>query len=192
MNNEIIKYISKYVEITKELEKALTESTFAKHFPKGTILLKEGEISNECFFIFNGCIRSYYVDDIEEITTEIYTEGQAATPSCYGKNIPSKTYYECVEDTIVTVGTPELETEMYTKYPQLESLSRVMNNILIANYKEEFVEFKHSNAEQRYLNLQNNRPDLFQRVPLHQIASYLGMKPESLSRIRKRLIIKSK
>ncbi len=187
MKHEINKYISKYVEITSELEQALAESTFARHFPKGTILLKEGDVSNECFFIFKGCIRSFYVDDAEEITTGLYTEEQAVTPACYGKNIPSKVYYECIENTVVTVGSPTLETEMYAKYPQLESLSRVMNDVLMANYKEEFIEFKHTNAEQRYLNLQNNRPDLFQRVPLHQIASYLGMKPESLSRIRKRL-----
>lgn len=186
MQNEIIKYISKYVEVTKELEDALYESTFAHFFPKGTILLKEGQVANECFFIFKGCIRSYYIEAGEEMTTEFYTEGQSATPSCYGKNILSKIYYECIEDIIATVGTPELETEMYLKHPQLETLARVMNDILIANHQDAFTEFKHANPEQRYLNLLNKRPDLFQRVPLHQIASYLGMKPESLSRIRKR------
>ncbi len=192
MKNEIVKYISKYTEVTKELEEALTESMFIKHFPKGTILLKEGEISNECFFIFSGCIRGYYIEDGEEITTELYTEEQSATPPAYGKNIPSKLYYECVEDTVATVGTPELETEMYAKYPQLLTMARVMSEVFISKYQEDFIEFKQANPEQRYLNLLDKRPDLFQRVPLHQIASYLGMKPESLSRIRKRLTTKAR
>jgi DNA-binding MarR family transcriptional regulator len=55
-----------------------------------------------------------------------------------------------------------------------------------------FDEFKISSPEQRYLNLLQSRPDLIQRAPLHQLASYLGMKPESLSRIRKRLFQNSK
>lgn len=106
--------------------------------------------------------------------------------------MPSKLYYECLENTIVTVGTPEMENEMYAKHPQLETLSRIVGNRIMANYQEELVDFKHSSPEQRYLKLLETRPDLFQRVPLNLIASYLGMKPESLSRIRKRLLLKSK
>ena len=64
MQKEIIKYISKYVEMTKELEEALNESTFARYFPKGIILLKEEQIANECFFVFKGCIRSYYMEEM--------------------------------------------------------------------------------------------------------------------------------
>jgi DNA-binding MarR family transcriptional regulator len=58
----------------------------------------------------------------------------------------------------------------------------------MVNYIETFAEFKMSSPEERYLNLLKTRPDLIQRVPQHQIASYLGIKPESLSRIRKRII----
>jgi CRP-like cAMP-binding protein len=192
MQNELIKYMSKYLDITKELEDALIESSFIKQFSKETILLKEGQISNECFFIFNGCIRSFYFEEGEEITTALYTEEQSVTPTCYGKNMPSKLYYECLEDTTVTVGTPNMEKEMYAKHPQLETLSRAIYDQKIADFQEELFDFKHSSPEQRYLKLLETRPNLFQRVPLHQIASYLGMKPESLSRIRKRLHLKSK
>ena len=192
MQNELIQHLSKYVEVTSDLEEALKECAFIKQFSKNTLLLSEGQISNECFLIFKGCIRSYYNEDGEEVTTEFYTESQSVTPPSYGKNLPSKLNYECIEDTVVTVGTPSLETDLYHKYPQLESLSRKLYDIFISNYQEELFEYKHSSPEQRYLRLLENRPDLFQRAPLHQIASYLGMKPESLSRIRKRLHLKSK
>ncbi len=192
MENEIVACISKYVEMTDELEEALLQSTFARAFPKGTVLLKEGQSSNECFFIFRGCIRSYSKNFSEESTAEFYTEEQSVTPSVYGTGAPSKLFYECVEDTIATVGTPELEEEMFAKYPQLEALSRAMTNILMAAQKEEFEEFRHASPEQRYLNFLEKRPGLIQRVPLYQIASYLGMKPESLSRIRRRLVTQSK
>ena len=192
MQGALAQYLASYVELTSDLEEALTECALIRHFPKDTILLMEGQISNECFFVFSGCIRSYYHEDGEEFTTGFYTEGQSATPPCYSKNVPSKLNYECLEDTIATVGTPGLEADMYRKYPQLESFSRKLYDIMIANYQEELVDYKHSSPEQRYLRLLATRPDLFQRAPLHQIASYLGMKPESLSRIRKRLHLKSK
>ncbi len=188
MENEIIKYLSKYIPINKELEEAIIKSGFIKSFGKGTLLLEEGKISNECYFIINGCIRSFYIKDGEEKTTEFYTEDQAVTPSVYGKKNPSEYYLECVEDTVAGVGTPELETEMYQKFPQIESLNRALGEAIMAKYQDTFAEFKMASPEERYLNLLTNRPDLIQRVPQHQIASYLGIKPESLSRIRKRII----
>ena len=188
MENKIIKYLSKYIPITKELEEAIIKSGFIKCFEKGTLLLEEGNMSNECYFIIKGCIRSYYIKDGEEKTTEFYTEEQAVTPSVYGKEIPSEYYIECIEDTIAGVGTPELETEMYQKFPQLVSLNRALGEAIMAKYLETFAEFKMTSPEERYLNLLKNRPDLIQRAPQHQIASYLGIKPESLSRIRKRII----
>jgi CRP-like cAMP-binding protein len=187
MENEIFKYLSKYIPITKELEEELGKIEFIKSFGKGTTLLEEGKISNECFFIIKGCIRSYYIKDGEEKTTEFYTEEQAVVPSAYGKKIPSEYYIECIEDTIVGLGTPELEEEMYQKFPQLESLNRALGEAIMAKHVETFAEYKMASPEERYLNLLKTRPELVQKAPQHQIASYLGIKPESLSRIRKRI-----
>ncbi len=186
MENEILKYLSKYVTITKELEKSILESAAIKSFPKGTLLLKEGHVSNECYFILKGCIRVFYLKDGEEKTTEFYTEGQAAIASCYGKKTPSGQYLECIEETVASVGNPELEAEMFQKYPESESATRVMTEMIMINSQDNLAEFKMASPEERYLNFLKKRPDLIQRVPQHQIASYLGMKPESLSRIRKR------
>ena len=188
MENEIYKYLSKYIPITEELEEELSKIEFIKRFKNGTILLEEGKISNECFFIIKGCIRSYYLKDGEEKTTEFYTEEQAVIPSAYGNKTPSEYYLECIEDTIAGVGTPELETEMYQKFPQLESLNRALGEAIMAKTQNTFAEYKMASPEERYLTLLKNRPDLVQRAPQHQIANYLGIKPESLSRIRKRIM----
>ncbi|MDD2286966.1 MAG: hypothetical protein PHQ11_16390 [Paludibacter sp.] len=188
MENEILKYLSRYIPITKELEEEISKIEFIKCFDKGTIILEEGKISNECFFIIKGCIRSFYIKDGEEKTTEFYTEEQAVIPSVYGNKIPSEYYLECIEDTITGVGTPELEKEMYQKFPQIESLNRALGEAIMAKYQDTFAEFKMASPEERYLALLKNRPDLIQRAPQYQIASYLGIKPESLSRIRKRIM----
>ena len=191
MENYIIEYLSKYIPITKEMEEAIIKSGFIRSYNKGTLLLEKGKTSNECYFIIKGCIRSYYLIDGEDKTTEFYTEEQAITPSAYGQEIPSEYYLECIEDTIAGVGTPELETEMYQKFPQIESLNRALGEAIMAKYLDTFAEFKMTSPEARYINLLKNRPDLIQRVPQYQIASYLGIKPESLSRIRKRTMNKN-
>jgi len=188
MDNEILKYLSKYIKVSKELEDALNRSGFINVYKKGTVLLEEGKVSNECYFIIKGCIRSYCINDGNEITTDFFTEDQSVTPSAYGKNTPSVYYLECIEDTIAGVGTPELETELFQKFPQLESLTRALVEAIMSKQQDTFAEFKMASPEERYLNLLKNRPDLIQRAPQHQIASYLGIKPESLSRIRKRIM----
>ena len=190
MKSEILKYLSKYTVITKELENAISESTFIKTFKKGSVLLKEGGISNECYFIIKGCVRSYFLKDGEEKTIEFYTEEQSVVPANYETLKPSEHYLECLEDTIASVGNPKLEKETFQKYPQLESLSRIIAETIILKQQVSFTEFKTSTPEERYLSMLKNRPDLHQRVPQHQIASYLGIKPESLSRVRKRILNK--
>jgi CRP-like cAMP-binding protein len=169
------------------LEEVIIESGFIRSFKKGTFLLEEGKFSNECYFVIKGCIRSFHIKDGEEKTTEFYTEEQAVTPSSYGKRIPSGCFLECLEDTVSGVGTPEIETELYQKFPQLESLTRALVEAIMAKQQDTIDDLKMSSPEERYLALLKNRPDLIQRVPQHQIASYLGIKPESLSRIRKRI-----
>ena len=81
----------------------------------------------------------------------------------------------------------ESEEKLYSKYPELQLVTR---NIMETNFgkeQEDRAIFMSLTPEERYINLTINRPDLLKRVPQHQLASYLGIKPESLSRIKKRL-----
>jgi CRP-like cAMP-binding protein len=187
MDNNLAQCLSKYVPITEELEEALSELRLLHEYPKGTVLLKEGEPCNECYFIIKGLIRSYYIKDIDEVTTDFFMEEQVVSPSCYGTKTPSKMYLECLEDTVAYVGTPEMESDVYMKYPQLVSMNQAIGEKIMSSYRDTFDAFKMSSPEERYLALVKNNPELIQRAPQYQIASYLGIKPESLSRIRKRI-----
>jgi hypothetical protein len=129
------------------------------------------------------------VDGVER-TADFFTEGQVASPPCYGKNVPSELFLECVEDTTAGIGTPESEALMYQKFPQLESVTRQVMEAILADYVAAFAKFKMSSPEERYQYVQDHRPELLQRVPQHQLASYLGITPESLSRIRRRSLAK--
>lgn len=85
-----------------------------------------------------------------------------------------------------------MEAEIFSKFPKFESLCRILSEELLVKEQINFDEFKTSSPEQRYLNLLQKRPDLVQRVPLQQLASYLGIKPQSLSRLRARILEKKR
>ena len=192
MKHELIKYISQHVALTEELERIVIESSNIKTYEKGTLILKENSISNESFLVLKGCLRAFVINDGDEKTIEIYTEGQPIVPKNYGKNKPTGQFLECVEDCIMNVNSPEFEAAMFLKYPQFESICRIIGEIIMEQQQDVFTNYKMTNPEDRYIHLTENRPELFQRVPQYQIASYLGLTPQSLSRIRKRLAQKSK
>lgn len=192
MQNLVFDFISKYVSLTEDEKNAITSLDNFRTIKKGITLLKEGEKSNEGYFVLKGCIRTYYIIDGEEKTTAFYTEMEGLTPHCVINKAPSEYYISCVEDTILIVTNPEMEADSFNKFPKFESLCRVLSEELLAKQQINFDEFKTSSPEQRYLNLLQKRPDLVQRVPQYQLASYLGIKPQSLSRLRARIVEKNK
>lgn len=191
MSIPIVDFLSKYIELTKEEIEILANQSFIQSFKKGTILLSEGKIAKECFFILQGCVASYYLIDGEVKVTEFFTEQQPITPVSYTTKKPSEYYLECLEDSIISIGTPERSAELLSKLPRLAALGSNIMEDQLANQRMKYDEFIKLSPEDRYLNLQRTSPDLLKRVPQYLIASYLGIKPESLSRIRKRLYKKS-
>ena len=187
MENELIRYLSKHTSLSSELINIIVEKSDIRTYKKGTILLRKGELSNECYLILKGCIRSYLIKNGEDIIIEFFTEEQPVSPINFGNKLPSKHYLECIEDTVACVDTPEGEIEVFSKYPQIESACRIITESIMGSYQSSFADYKTASAEERYLKLLKERPELIQRVPQYQLASYLGVKPESLSRIRRRL-----
>lgn len=187
MQTLLFNFLSKYVTLTEEEKNAIVSLDIFHSVKKGTILLKEGQKSKESYFVLKGCIRTYYEIDAEEKTTAFYTEMEALTPPCVISKTPSKYYVSCTEDCILLISNSDMEAEVNAKFPKFESLCKKLSEELLAKERMDFDEFKTSSPEQRYLNLLEKRPDLIQRVPQHQLASYLGIQPQSLSRLRARI-----
>lgn len=192
MHQILFNFISKYISLDESEKQALIELDIFHSVKKGTVLLKEGQKSNEGYFVLEGCIRTYYIKEGEEKTTAFYTEMEGHTPNCVIPRQPSEYYVATSEDCILTISNPDMEAEIFEKFPKFETLCRVLSEELLAKQQINFDDFKTSTPEQRYLNLVEKRPDLIQRVPQHQLASYLGIKPQSLSRLRARIAEKSK
>ena len=192
MQDILFDFLSKYVSLTDEEKNAIVSLDIFHSVKKGTVLLEEGQTSKENYFVLKGCIRSYYVINGEEKTTAFYTEMEAFTPHCVVSKTPSEYYVSCIEDSIILISNSDMVEEVNSKFPKFDTLCRILSEELLAKQQIDFDEFKISSPEQRYLNLIQKRPDLIQRVPQHQLASYLGIKPQSLSRLKARILGKSK
>ena len=192
MQDTLFAFISKYISLTDDERNIILSLDLFRSVKKGTILLKEGQKSKDGYFILKGCIRKYYIINGEEKTTDFFTEMEGLTPHCVTNKAPSEYFISCVEDTFLTVADPDIGVEVNAKFPKFDIMCRMLSEELLAKEQINFAEFKTSSPEQRYLNLLQNRPDLIQRVPQHQLASYLGIKPQSLSRLRARILEKKR
>lgn len=192
MEEELFSFIGKYMPLQEDEKQAIIDLAMFKTFKKNEIILHQGDYSKNGYFVIKGCLRTYFLIGGEEKTTAFYTELESFSPLCTTNNKPSEYFVACVEDSIITVANPEMEKVIFEKFPRFETLCRILSEELLAKSKASFDEFKTSSPEERYLNLLQTRPDLLQRVPQHQLASYLGIQPQSLSRIRKRLLDQSK
>jgi len=183
--------ISKFPLIKKSEVEVIVEMTIVDKFKKGTILLREGQTPTKCYMVVEGCVREYLIKDGEEKSTAFYTEGDTFTPHAQNSE-PSQHYWQCEEECILTISNKSFAEEIRAALPRLDDVFQGIAVETINKVKQEWNQFVTSSPEERYLNLLKTKPSLFRRVPHHQIASYLGMKPQSLSRIRKRIAEKRK
>lgn len=188
MKNKFVNYFSRISPLSKEESEAIAESMQTKSLKKGDFLLKEGQISAKTYFILEGCIREYILTDGEETTTNFFTEEHwAISLNTFTPQKPAKHNWVCVEDTMVVVGDEEQGQALFKRFPRFETISRTIMEATFEEQKEALASYYTDSPEQRYLKLLKSRPGLFQRIPQYHLASYIGVKPESLSRIRKRL-----
>lgn len=187
--SDLRNFIADFQMLTPDEVDTITNGTNIQQFDKGTLLLKEGQVSDKCYFVIKGLVRQFYLIDGEEKTTAFFMEKEPVNAfTSNNTKTPSKHYIECIEDCVLTVGTDNLIENMCQKVPRLENVMRVEVEKNAGKFQDEYAAFIMSSPEERYLNLLEKRPGLMNRVPQHQIASFLGVKPESLSRIRKRLL----
>lgn len=188
MENPLITYFSKYMELTAEESNYLLENVPIIDFSNNAFLLKEGEISTSFFFVIKGIIRMYYLVDGIEKTTFFYTENDfVSSYESFTKRLPSTHYLQTLQSTQVAIFKAEKVFEIIQRFPRFEALSRIIMEQELSIYQKMIASFVTLNAEQRYLKLLENQPHLLQEIPQYHIATYLGVSPETLSRIKHRI-----
>ena len=187
MEEEIFKFLSKYIILTEEEKAIIAEHSLYRFYPADHILLREGQSAKHCFFVLKGLVRSYYLQDGLEKITEIYSELSPINPASYSTGQPSTYYISCVEDSILAISDKESSEDFFKKLPRLKDVGMLLMTDMNAKQQLSYDDFKTLPPEIRYKKFLETRPDLVNRIPQYMIASYLGIQPQSLSRIRKRI-----
>lgn len=155
-----------------------------KHF-----ILQEGEVSKYSIFVEKGILRTYTIDEKgNEHTLQLASEGWwAADLYSFFTNEPSSFYIEALENCELLLISKASWDELMDKVPAFERYFRILIQNNLVSTQRRLMSTLSQTAEEKYVNLIASRPDLLQRVPQTIIASFLGMTPETLSRIRGQL-----
>lgn len=185
--SSINNYFHSLFSIQDEVVEKITEKFNQFELKANDVLLDQNTISTKTYFLEKGYVRSYLLnEDNEEITTNIY-----AAP-CFVNDFlsffrqqPTKEIYQAVTD--CTFWETGLENVQYNFHniPEFREFSRLLFVLNYHNIHNRLIEMASQKASTRYSNLMKKDPDIFQHVPLKIIASYLGIKDSSLSRIRR-------
>jgi CRP/FNR family transcriptional regulator, anaerobic regulatory protein len=188
MYEQILKHISRFVSLDPSEQDYFTSKLQVKHLNKKELLLQEGQVCRNSYFINEGCMRYFYNVDGQENTGQFFFEnGWYADYESYLTGKPSKQNIETLEKTeLLVLSKVDLE-HLFIEIPKFERFGRLMAEYAFLGLSRRTEILLNETPEERYQSLIKERPKVFQRIPQHYIASYLGIKPQSLSRIRKRI-----
>lgn len=186
--DEIIQIFSRYLDLTSDEITFLRENSEVNSYPKNHTLLYEGQISQSFYFVIKGCLRLYYLSGIEEKNAFFYTENMFVSSFLsFTKQVPSKHNIATIERSKLVKFDLNAVEKFMNFSPKFGMLAKIMMEEELATYQQIISSFVTKNAEERYLDFTTNHSELIQRIPQHHIATYLGVSPETLSRIRKRI-----
>jgi CRP-like cAMP-binding protein len=184
----LLNTIRYFVPLSASDEEIVRRLFHKKVFKKGEHLLQAGNICRYVIFIETGLVRYYINSDGEERTTYFNKEGEFV---CYYASflpqIPSDINIQALEDTTIFVISFNDLQEFYKKVEYGERFGRLGIEQVFLNAISQVASFYTDSPEVRYSKFLSDFRDLVQRIPQYYIASYVGIKPQSLSRIRKRI-----
>ena len=182
------KKILSYTQVDDEMVEEQMQFYHRIDLKKGDTLLTPGQLVDFFYYVATGCIYYYKLDEGEQKVLEFYTDDIFFTDlPAYVKGTPSNYYLKASEATVVYAIKKSDAENSFKRSHQLERFGRLSMQEAFIKIFTRVERINSRTNEERYLRLIKKRPDLFQRVPQYLIASYLGLTPVGLSKLRKRL-----
>ena len=185
----LIEYFNNFIPLSEE-EKQAVESNFKpRKLKRRQFILQEGEVSKHNTFVVEGCLKMYLIDEKGkehnlQFAIENWWIGDIGS---FHSEEPSRLYIEAMENSEVLQISKEDQLDLFVKHPKFNRIFRVFTENALVSSQRRILQNISSTAEERYLDFAQRYPYLFKRISNVQIASYLGVTPEFLSTIRKKI-----
>lgn len=192
MYEEYFRSFNKKVPLTQEEEALIKTYLTPKKLRKKQYLLQEGDVCKAFAFIEKGALKSYSVDDAgNEYIIQFGIEGWFISDLySFITGEPATYNIDAIEDSELVIISKSANDELLRKLPKYETFTRLNITGAYLAMQKRLTSIISSPLEERYENFIKLYPDIVQRVPQHMIASYMGLTPETLSRIRRRISTK--
>jgi CRP-like cAMP-binding protein len=185
---KILKMFDQFPGLVEADKLAFTKELELLTIEKGALVVEEGKVCDYLYYIKEGSARSFYTKDNKEVTVSFSLEGEFVT-SMYSfiSRQPSYENIEAMEKTDVARISQDALLRLFEDHPKLERTYRLILEQYYISLEEQIMFVKFKSAMERYLDLMANRPKIIHKASVGQIASYLDMSIETLSRIRSRI-----
>lgn len=184
---EFSDFIRSRITIEQSILQDILSNFRHKSVKKGQLILRRGQIANQFFYIKSGALRFFYGEFDEQLTAWVVFQNEFFTEiSSLSPQKPTRFNIEAIEDTeLLCIDKQEME-KLYKQFPTWQEFGRITWETMAVRMINQIISFQTLSAEERYLEFIANS-ELVKRIPVKQLASYLGITPNALSRIRKNI-----
>lgn len=192
MFNNFWNFTDQFVLFTQSEKEKIKNRLTLRDVPKNYTLVDLGDTAKEVFFLNKGCMRMYYLtDDGKEITGFIYQENMfAGSHESFFSQVPSMQILETLEPCELVVLSYRDLNQLYIDVPKMNVLTRKILEQRMAFAQKVVASLIINKPSERYVSFLEQYPNLVNRIPHHILATYMGITPVSMSRIRKRIMKK--
>jgi CRP-like cAMP-binding protein len=185
MENALRQFLDKYLAVSGEEFELIRSHMETRQFPRRTVLVREGEQEKYLSMVLQGVLRKYFYKGREEVITQLASEGHLISSSVsFFSAMPSQYVVETIEPVTLMSISREALDKLYIAIPKMERLGRLIITDLYLQKERWEQEHISLNTRERFAQFVEECPSLLQRVPQKYIASYLNIKPETLSRMK--------
>jgi len=188
----LFKNIERHVSLSEKDKKLLADTFHPKKFKRKHFLQEAGDPAKYTWFVIQGCLRTYYTDkDGEEHVISFSIEDWwAGDIASFNTGEPSVFSVDTLEDTEVVFTDKTSMDKLYSQIPQLEKYFRIIFQNALGAQFQRITNTNSFTAEERYVAFQKKYPQFDRRIPQKYLASYLGITPEFMSKLKKQLLRK--
>ena len=181
----IVKHFEQFILVSNQLEAELLKRVSIISYKKGELIIDANNIGDKSYFILEGLTRTYSLKDSKEVIEYFSSKNEwANSPRSWRSGKPDIYFVDAIEDTQALCIKATDMLFLFTNFSELERYGRLSMITLLDHLIERIASFRFTTAKEKYLHFKNTYPNIYHRIPLGMVASYLGIAQETLSRLR--------